>query len=86
MATTNTIQVELTYTDYDTRTYKIPFQSYTAEGVENAKNKIRAFNTAAATSDSAVQQTFLSNDGARVARISGATLISRNEEVLYSVN
>ena len=86
MATTNTtIQVEMTYTDYDTRTYKIPFQSYTAEGVEAAKTALRNFNTAAATADSSVQQTFLSDGGARVASINNATLIQRTEDVIYSV-
>lgn len=81
--TTTTIQVELTYTDYDTRKYNIPFESYTAEGVSAAKTALRNFNTAAATADSSVQQTFLSDGGAPVARINSATLINRTEEVLY---
>lgn len=83
MATTNTIQLELTYTDYSTRTYKIPLSSYTSEGIAAAKTAIRNFNTAAGTADSSVQQTFLSEDGANVARISDATVINRTEEVIY---
>jgi len=84
MATTETtIQVELMYTDYSTRNYNIPFAEYTEGGVNAAKTAIRNFNTAAATAGSSVQQTFLSEDGAPVARISDATLINRTEEVIY---
>lgn len=83
MATTNTIQLELTYTDYSTRTYKIPLAEYTSEGIATAKTAIRNFNTAASTAGSSVQQTFLSEDGAAVARISDATVVNRTEEVIY---
>lgn len=86
MATTSdTMQVELTYTDYDTRTYKIPFQNYTAEGIAAAKTAIRNFNQAAQTENSEVRQTFISNNGASVASINSATLIHRTEDVIYSV-
>lgn len=88
MATTTTINVELTYTDYSTRTYKIPTPEppVTPEQTEAVKTAIRNFNTAAQTQDSSVQQTFLSENGAPVASINEATVVVREEEVLYSVN
>lgn len=83
--TTTTMQVELTYTDYDTRTYKIPFQNNTAEGIAAAKTALRNFNQAAQTDGSDVKKTFISNNGASVASINSATLIQRTEDVIYSV-
>lgn len=85
MATTDTINVELAYTDHSERTYKIPYNGEkTAEGYAAAKQAIRNFNTAAADSTSAVAQTFLSKSGAPVAGIMNATLVEVTEEVLYN--
>lgn len=83
MATTTTIQVELTYTDYDTRKYNIPIDTEPEDYDEQAKTAIRNFNAAAGTEGSSVQQTFLSEGGAPVARINSAIVIERTEEVLY---
>lgn len=83
MATTTTIQVELTYTDYDTRKYNIPIDTEPEDYDERAKTAIRNFNTAASTEGSSIQQTFLSEGGAPVARINSAIVIERTEEVLY---
>lgn len=80
--TTKTINVELTYGDYTTRTYKIPVDG---EGdiFTPAKTQIRAFNTAAADPTSSVYQTFVSKDGAHVASITDASVIFRTEEDIY---
>lgn len=82
--TTNTIQLEISYTDYSERTYKIPYKRDISEGTEATKTAIRAFNTAAADSNSAVAQTFLSNTGAPAASITSATLVKKTEEVIYN--
>lgn len=82
--TTNTIELELAYTDHSERTYKIPFQNLSQEGVEASRQAIRDFNTAAADATSAVAQTFLSNDGFPVARIMTAVIINKVEDVIYS--
>lgn len=86
MATsTDTINLELAYTDHSERTYKIQFNGEkTAEGYAAIKQKIRNFNTAAADSTSAVAQTFLSKTGAPAAGIMNATLVNVAEEVIYS--
>lgn len=85
MATTNDykIELEMTYTDYTTRKYKIPID-LEREGADTLpKTAIQAFNAAASDSSSSVAQTFLSNNGAAVANISAATIIMRTEEVIY---
>lgn len=78
--TTDNIQVELTYTDYVTRNYKIPLQS---GAVTQAVAKIKAFNAAASDPTSSVTQTFLSESGAPVAGITAAIVIHREEEEIY---
>lgn len=83
MATTTTINVELTYTDYSTRTYKIPTPE-PPEETTAIKTAIRNFNTAAQTENSSVRQTFLSENGNPVASINQATIVTREEEVLYA--
>lgn len=85
MATTDTVNVELAYTDHTERTYKIPFNGEkSAEGYNAVKQAIRNFNTAAADSTSAVAQTFLSKSGAPAAGIMNATLVTITEDVIYS--
>lgn len=82
--TTNTIELEIAYTDHSERTYKIPFQNLDETGVEASRQAIRNFNTAAADSTSAVAQTFLSNDGFPAARIMNAVIVNKVEDVIYS--
>ena len=87
MATTTskTINVELAYTDHSERTYKIPYnRDETSSEWEDMKDKIRAFNTAAANESGAVANTFLSKEGAKVAGVKSATLITTTEDVIYS--
>ena len=84
--TSNIIQVELTYTDYTTRNYKIPVKGeLTDDTLDTAKAGIRAFNAAASSASSATAQTFLSASGAPVGSITDATLISTETEVIYNV-
>lgn len=80
--TTRSIQLEMTYTDFTTRNYKIPWKDNTT--AETVISRIQAFNAAAATSGSSVKQTFVSNNGADVGGITDATSIIRTEEVIYS--
>lgn len=82
--TTYTMDVQLTYTDYATRTYKLPIRN-TPEDLEPMKAAIRNFNTAAQTDGSSVKQTFLSENGAQVASIHEAIVVIRNEDVIYNV-
>lgn len=83
--TTDTINVGLIYQDLDERTYKIPVNGdVTSETINNAKNQIRAFNTAASNDASSVSQTFLSEGGSRVARIKSAVFIRKTEEEIYN--
>lgn len=82
---TNTMQVGLIYNDLSERTYKIPYNmDSSAEALGYVKEAIRNFNTAAATAGSEVNQTFLSDDGATVARVKNATLIVKREDVIYN--
>ena len=82
--TTMTLSVGLTYTDYSTRTYKIPYRGTDDDSdLNTVKTRIRAFNTAAQTDGSSVKQTFLSENGAQVASIGEATIVERTEEVIY---
>ncbi len=79
------IQVELTYTDYTKRNYRIPFKGeVTAENITAAKAAIEAFNTAAGAASSAVAMTFISDDGAVVGGITDATIIQTTEEDIYN--
>lgn len=80
--TTRTVQLEVTYGDYTTRNYKVPWQEGVA--VEAVIRQIQAFNTAAATEGSSVKQTFLSESGTAISGITDATTIVKMEEVLYS--
>lgn len=80
--TSDVIQVEMTYTDYTTRNYKIPSKTG-FEGMDAAKAGIRAFNAAASSASSATAQTFLSATGAPVGSITDATLIHTEEEEIY---
>lgn len=82
----DTIQLEIAYTDHNERTYKIPFNGeITTEKVNQSKQKIRDFNAAIiAEPNGAVAQTFLSSTGAPAAGIKSATLVRREEDVIYS--
>lgn len=76
--TTSTVRVKLTYHDYTERNYNIKWN-----GTSDVANKIRAFNTAAADTNSSVYQTFLSENGAGPTAITEATTIVKTEEEIY---
>lgn len=80
VTTTRNVNVELTYTDYTTRNYKIPLNTTQSSMV---KTGIRNFNTAAADPNSSVAQTFLSDGGARVGSITNAVIVQKEEEEIY---
>lgn len=82
MSSTKTIRTTLTYADGTTRTYTLPTsESATAQ---IAKERIAAFNTAAATGTSDVNKTFVSDLGQSVAAITEAEIVTKTEEVIYS--
>lgn len=82
---TNTFNTELTYSDYTSRTYKVPVKGEMSQEIyDAAKAQIRAFNTAAQNPASSVAQTFVSDNGNPVVSISEVTLVTREEEVIYS--
>lgn len=76
--TTSTVKLKLTYQDYTERNYNIKWRNN-----NDVADKIRAFNTAAADANSAVSQTFLSENGARPTAITEATTIVKTEEEIY---
>lgn len=79
------MQLKMSYRDYTTRTYKIPYnREDTAESIAATKTAIQNFNTAAADQTGAVAQTFLSDGGATVAEITSAVMIETTEEVLFN--
>lgn len=77
---TSKIKLGIIYTDYSDRTYNINNNNAAANEV---KEKIAAFNTAAADPNSSVAKTFISEGGAPVARISEADMIYTQEDVIY---
>ena len=85
MSTTTTNKIKLTaiYTDYEERTFNIP-NNWQPEDYASIKSAIANFNTAAASIGSSVNQTFVSNGGASIARIKAAEVIETTEEVIYS--
>lgn len=82
--TNNIVEVELTYTDYTTRMYKIPIQGDPWERLNATKAAIAEFNTEAASASSAVAQTFLSASGAPVGGITEAVIVQMTTEDIYN--
>lgn len=80
---TNKIKLTAIYTDYEERTINIP-NKYGFEDYASIKSAIANFNAAAASIGSSVNQTFVSNGGASIARIKAAEIVETTEEVIYS--
>ena len=80
---TNKIKLTAIYTDYEERTINIP-NKYGFEDHASIKAAIANFNAAAASIGSSVNQTFVSNGGASIARIKAAEIVETTEEVIYS--
>lgn len=85
--TTYGAQLTLAYTDMSTR--NVSFTDVDVEALPDMADNIIAFNaaiTAGGASAVAYQDTFISNDGAPIARISKAKYTATTEEVIYSGN
>ena len=81
------IKVRLEYTDNSERVYSMQITDQMAVDQDfraYAKQKIRDFNTAAASIGSSVQQTFVSTGGNNVTRIVTAEIVTTQEEVIYN--
>ena len=81
------IKVRLEYTDNSERVYNMQITDQMAVDQDfraYAKQKIRDFNTAAASIGSSVQQTFVSTGGNNVTRIVTAEIVTTQEEVIYN--
>ena len=79
----STIKLTAIYTDYEERNINIP-NNFAPEDSASIKAAISNFNTAAASVGSSVNQTFVSNNGASIARIKAAEVVDTTEEVIYS--
>ena len=85
MSTKNSIKIKLIYGDYTERTYSMdcPVEP-NQDLVTYMKERINAFNTAANTADSTVQQTFISDNGSPTTGVSEAVIETQTEEVIYN--
>lgn len=82
MSQSHSVRITMTYTDYSERTYNLPTEF--VQQAESVKPKIQAFNTAAAIASSDVAKTFVSENGAPVSRITGAEIVTVEEQVVYN--
>lgn len=83
MSTTTNLKVTIAYLDATSRNYTI--QNVASDiDPDDVKAQITAFNQAAEQTGSNVQQTFVSDNGARITTISGAEIITIEEEVIYN--
>lgn len=83
MATTNTATLTLEYDDASTR--NITFNDVETSALGNIKDRVLALNTTIAdtTAGAAYRETFISDDGAPVKRISKAKYTVTEETVIY---
>lgn len=83
MATTNAIGLTFEYADGTTRNYT--FTGMANSALENLKSNVLTLNTTLADSvaGAAYHETFISNDGAPVAKISKAKYTVTEEQVIY---
>lgn len=85
MSTTSKVSLKAIYTDYSERIYKITNNTEaSAEGIAAIKTAVHNFNTAAQNNEAAIVQTFISEEGAPIARITDVDLITTTEEVIYN--
>lgn len=78
-----TMKLKLAYGDATTRNYSIADVNPSID-TTFVKGKIKAFNEQADTTDSAVQKTFISDNGYHVTSIIEAEIITTVEEVIYN--
>ena len=83
MATTNAIGLTFEYADGTTRNYN--FTGMANSALENLKSNVRTLNTTLEDSvaGAAYHETFISNDGAPVTKISKAKYSVTEEQVIY---
>lgn len=78
MTTTTVLKVTLAYTDYSNRTYSI--KDYDPTNVDTTQARITAFNQ---NVPNTVQYTFISDNNAPCARISGAEMVTEESTIVY---
>jgi len=86
LATTNSATLKFEYEDGNTRA--ITFDDIPTSALQNFKTNVLALNSTIADSvtGAAYRETFISDDGAPIARISGAKYTITEEQVIYNVN
>ena len=78
----NNVTVTLLYNDNSIRNYT--FENVATVDLPNVKGVVKAINKNQDTHDAAVYSTFISHEGASVARINSAKIVTIEEEVLYN--
>ena len=85
-----TIKAKFAYADATTRIYTINIDHIGDTSQElnafasNAVTRANAINTAAENTSSSVAQTFVSNNGARLTKITELSIVFSDEEVIYN--
>lgn len=84
MATTNAIGLTFEYDDNTVRNYN--FTGMSNQALSDLKTNVKALNVTLADSvaGAAYHETFISNDGAPVRKISKAKYIVTEEQVIYN--
>ena len=82
MSIKNNVTVTLLYDDDSTRNYT--FENVAAVDLPNVKDVVLAINKNQNSQYAAFYSTFISNEGASVARINAAKIVTIEEEVLYN--
>lgn len=82
MSTTTAIKATLVYEDASTRNYTI--NDIGTLDVDSVKAAVRGFNDVAATENSVLKQTFISDDGAPVTMMKDVRIVTTEEEVIYN--
>ena len=78
----NNVTVTLLYDDDTTRNYT--FENVATVDLPNVKGVVKAINKNQNDQYAAFYSTFISNEGASVARINSAKIVTIEEEVLYN--
>ena len=82
MSSSNNVVVTLLYSDDSTRNYT--FENVPDAALSAVKAKINAINANAGNEYANFYQTFISDDGEAVSRISAAKIVQIEEEVIYN--
>lgn len=82
MSLSNNVVLTLLYEDETTRNYT--FEGVASADLANIKSKIQAINANANNEYANFYETFVSDDGEAVTRITSAKIVNIEEEVIYS--